>query len=106
MNEISKHHGPRFSVSKYRFKSVGPEDFKQLRRASGVSIRDFMFMTGRHSNTVAMFHGEGTLKGTTLQAPTMGDVMILEIIKRYPEMHDAMIAIANDYSTGPSLTGK
>lgn len=100
---LPKHHGARTNgVPRYEHRRLTPEEFTKLRRASDLSIRDFMFITGRHSHLVAQFHGEAARND---QRPSMGDVLILELAKKHPWLVDEMIDIANSYSTGPKLKG-
>lgn len=88
------------NVSRYDFRRLSPAEFTQLRKAAGLSVRDFMFLTGRHSHLVAQYHGE-TAKND--QRPSMGDVMIMELLVRDPDLAPLMFDIANSYSAGPRL---
>lgn len=85
------------NVARYQFRRLSPAEFMALRRAASVSVRDFMYLTGRHSHLVAQYHGE-TDKSD--QRPSMGDVLILEILRRRPDLYDAMMDICDEYSLG------
>lgn len=89
------------AVTKYIHKRLNGVEFEALRRKARVQIRDFMFLSGRHSRIVGEFRGDDPKKANQ---PTMADVMILEMIKRHPESYDQMMEIANEYSLGPTLT--
>lgn len=86
------------STNKYYSRKVMPEEFNELLRDSGLKIRDFMALTGRHSNMVAIYQGKVSNPGN--QAPTMSDILVLEVAKRHPEMRDVMLDIAAEYSAG------
>lgn len=90
------------SVQKYRHRKLGTAEFRSLRKRAAVSIRDFMFMTGRHRLDVACYEGDRASQVRAVQ-PTMGDVLLLELIARYPKLHDAIIGICNEYSEGPQM---
>lgn len=87
------------NAKRYHHKKLNGAEFERLRRSSKVSIRDFMFMSGRHSRTVASFRGD--IEGA--ESPVMSDVMLLELVKRHPETYDMMMDIANEYSLGPTF---
>ncbi len=89
-------------VAKYRHRKLAAAEFRDLRRRASVSIRDFMFMTGRHRLDVACYEGDRAQQVRAVQ-PTMGDVLLLELIARFPKLHPAIIGICNEYSEGPQL---
>lgn len=99
---MPKRHGERISTQKYQHRRLGPVEFRKLRLRAGVSIRDFMFLSGRHRLDVASYEGEKIAKARTV-VPSIADVMILEMIARRPDLQDFMIGIANEYSLGPPL---
>lgn len=88
------------NVMKYDHRRLEPNEFLKLRLDAGVSPRDFLFMTGRHSKDLGRY--EGLVDSDPRRGPPMmSEVLILELIKRHPEMHDIMIGICNEYSLGP-----
>lgn len=88
------------NVKKYDHRRLDPAEFRKLRRDAGVSPRDFMYFTGRHSAQLAIYEGELEADPKRAAAPIMAEVLLLEIIKRYPDMHDIATGICNEYSLG------
>lgn len=77
------------------------KEFSAKLRAANLSVRDFMFLTGRHQALVRTYLGEFAANKEN-QRPSMGDAMILELIMKHPDLVDDMFEIANRYSLGPS----
>lgn len=102
---LPKHHGPATNnVQRYDFYRLGPTEFRTLMKETRTSTRDFMFLTGRHNALVATYLGEGANRDD--QRPSMGDIMLLELIKRQPDLRETMFEIANSYSLGRRLSAE
>lgn len=87
-------------VPRYRHRKLTPGEYATLRKRAGLSIRDVMYLTGRHSAQVAEFHGEVINPKRPRQEPMMADVMVIELIARNPANFDLAQSIADEYSLG------
>lgn len=86
------------SINRYSFRRLSPAEFNTALAESGLSIRDFMYLSGRHSHAVAKFQGKTDRDD---QRPLMSDVLILELAKRRPDLIEVMFGIVNEYSADP-----
>lgn len=83
--------------TKYFHRRVTPKEFSALMHKAGMRLNDFLFFTGRQSLAVGRFLSN---QPNAPYTPTMGDVMLLELVARDPSMKDVMLDIANEYSEG------
>ena len=81
---------------KYHHRRLGSIEFRVLMHRAGLSLNDFLFLTGRRVTQVKPFL-DGAENPTW--TPTMGDVMLLELCARTKSARARMIEIANEYST-------
>lgn len=83
---------------KYTHRRVTPDEFRALLASAGISVRDFLFLTGRAFDQVDGFVRQKALGDRRAYTPTMGDVLLLEVASRHPGMAQTMNDIVNEYS--------
>jgi hypothetical protein len=81
------------NVSRYRHRKLAPEEFDALFKKSGISRRDYLFLTGMHSMDLDKFRG--ILPPHPDRHPKMADILVLELIAEDPEFQDTMMDIVN-----------
>lgn len=86
------------SRQKYHFRKLTPDEFRDLMKRAGVSVRDFLYFTGRRQDALSEFLNDKARGDRRAYTPTMGDVQLLELAAHYPKLTDAMHLISQKYS--------
>lgn len=86
-------------ATKYRFKRIAADEFAALKQAADISLNYFIFLTGRHATAVLTFlNPEGRDSDRSPYHPTMGDILILELLKKQPDLLPDMLEICHRYN--------
>lgn len=87
-------------MNKYRFRRLSPDEFRAMMNKAGMSINDFLFLTGRHSAQIMKFLG-----GDEDQwRPTMADILVVETAGMSEKNKSALMRIAGKYLVDEATT--
>lgn len=85
-------------VIKYKHRRLKPDEFRVLLRAAGLSLSDFLLLSGRRRDQMEQFLS-GDISGYT---PIMADAMILELAALDAANVEDMMEIVARYCEGVS----
>lgn len=83
-------------VKRFVHRRLSPAEFTLKLRESGLTLSDFLFLSGRNRQQITEFQAGRSVSYT----PTMGDAMILELAMLDDANIDDMFDIANAYVEG------
>lgn len=87
------------SGNKFSYQRLSPQDFTALLNRTGLTVGDFLWLTGRRRDQIEQFLRSDHPPGTSAFTPTMGDALILELAAD-KAIADDMFEIVNRYTDG------
>jgi hypothetical protein len=84
--------------TKFDHRRLSPAEFRALLKRSRLSLRDFLYLTGRRREQIESYIEDDTRSFI----PTMGDVLILELAALDSANVDDMMEIVDGYWLEPS----
>lgn len=81
-------------VVKFNHRRLTPAEFKELLERSGLTLTEFLYLSGRRSDVIEQW-SNGNHNGGFV--PTMADAMILELAAFNEDLVDDMLDIADRY---------
>ncbi|WP_192242864.1 hypothetical protein [Mesorhizobium silamurunense] len=76
--------------ARFVFRRWSADEFRAAMKTAGLSINDFMFMTGRHSDGVAKY-----LDPNDSSSPTLAEIVLVTLAGRSPEHRAEIMEIAD-----------
>lgn len=77
--------------ARFVFRRWSADEFRAGLKAAGLSINDFMFMTGRHSDGVSKY-----LDPNDTSSPTLAEIVLVKLAGKSPEHRAEIMAIADE----------
>lgn len=95
--ERNRERKPLSKGGKFKYQTITPERFTELRQKANLTVDEFRFIAGRSPGQMTDFLKNPDPGDRRLYSPTMGDAVIIELLAIDPSLAELMRSIAMNY---------